>query len=400
MRQYNFFHSLFLCFGSSNFYIDAKENRKGTGFLNLFGVVIFINLICYFIISGFISDLNKPEKAKEIKDHIAYFLDKDGLFDAKEQINRGFDILHQFPEITIENNTILSPDKMPVDIIDPQTNTMLMKIDTSIDLATLQDTEFLSYLTRSRLIAKGKKENEQVFYIENFDEKDEQIINGYLYYLSKLPKLSIKDNLASIDKESPYIIYNQNKRNRPDIVFDMSDDANPNSIIYKDAYVIVTKTHIYFPQNEHINQKSESTNEDNDNIIEIKNINNENMLKIIDIFMPEFTKIMKEQILPSLLLFGTVFYFGMALIVSLATSLIGVIICRFLHYKIDYDEILRLSSFAVLPFIIVYPIFLILSFTHKELIFLPPNVLFIMCLGYISMAILANRNNTTTANTQ
>jgi len=401
MKRYSFFHSLIMCFGSSNFYIDVKENRKGTGFLNLFSTTILVNIIAFLIINSSISDLNKPENIKKAKDSISNFLDKDGLFDAKEQVNRAFDILNQIPDITIENNILSSTEKMPVDIVDPQTETELMKIDLSESIASLKGTGYLSYLTKDRLITKGNSkksgEDERILYIDNLEAKDEKILNGYLYYLSKLPKLSIKNNLASIDRESPYIIYNPNRRNKPDIVFDMSDNADENSLLYKESYVIFTKSKIFFPQY-NSNEENPKNNEFIGETIQIKNINNENMLKAIDILMPEFIMIIKENILPSLLLFGIVFYYGASLLLALSTSLIGILISKYLRYSIEYDEVLRLSSYAILPFIITYPIFLILSFTHSELIFLPPNILFITCLGYITLAILVNKNNTKQTN--
>jgi hypothetical protein len=126
MRQFSFFHALYLSFFSKALYQDVGRQWKGIGFLYLLFLLaaawLPAILQMHFALARFASEA-APQ------------------------------FLRDLPRITITNGVVVTDPPGPHIFKDPETGKPFMIIDTSVDLPNLDELEGDAvYLTRSKLV--------------------------------------------------------------------------------------------------------------------------------------------------------------------------------------------------------------------------------------------------------
>ncbi|MDQ2921260.1 MAG: DUF1189 domain-containing protein [Acidobacteriota bacterium] len=136
MKRYSIFHPLVLSFFSKSLYRDVGKHWRGTGLLYLFLVLALVWIPT--IIKG---QLN-----------ISNWVDGD----SKE-------FTKQIPAITISKGQVSTDVATPYFIKDPKTGNNMAIIDTTGEYETLENTDAILLLTKSKLIAKKNATETQTY---------------------------------------------------------------------------------------------------------------------------------------------------------------------------------------------------------------------------------------------
>lgn len=127
MKQFSIYHIPFMSFFSKDLYRDVASNWKGTCFIYL----LLLLLICWIFP---ISKMNS---------RLGTFIDTEGS-----------EIISQVPTVTIADGIASIEESQPYFIKYPETGEILIVIDTTGEITSLEETEAAVLLTKTELIVK------------------------------------------------------------------------------------------------------------------------------------------------------------------------------------------------------------------------------------------------------
>ncbi|MFQ5771763.1 MAG: DUF1189 family protein, partial [bacterium] len=161
MKKFNILHVPLLSFYSSELYRDVGLNWKGVCFGYLFLLLAICTIPRIFMLHKGLSD----------------FID-----------NEAPPLVEQVPTITIENGQVHIDEPQPYYIKDPNGNDILAIIDTTGEIQSLQDTEALALLTKTKLIHRQSKLEYRTYDLSQVKEfvLDKERIMGWLNIIKKL----------------------------------------------------------------------------------------------------------------------------------------------------------------------------------------------------------------------
>ncbi|HAS54427.1 MAG: hypothetical protein A2X56_06385 [Nitrospirae bacterium GWC2_57_13] len=133
MKKYSLFQAPYLSFFSRAFYHDVGKNWKGVafGYLLLLLAVLWIPVMITAHMK--LSDFITREAPK---------------------------IVNQIPKITITNGEVSIDKPVPYSIIDPESGTEILLIDTSGQTTSVDQTEALALLTKDKLMIRQQHRSE------------------------------------------------------------------------------------------------------------------------------------------------------------------------------------------------------------------------------------------------
>jgi len=137
MKRYSILHPLYLSFFSRDLYRDVRTNWKGTGFLYLLLLLAITWLPVMYKVHGGISEGVKQEAPKYIE---------------------------QVPKIEIVKGEVSVDRPVPYTIIDPDSHTPLMVIDTSGTITSFEQTTASALLTKNKFMFQKQNKTETRIY--------------------------------------------------------------------------------------------------------------------------------------------------------------------------------------------------------------------------------------------
>jgi hypothetical protein len=165
MKKYSMIHIPLMSFYARDLYRDVCLNWKGVGFIYLF-LLVFVCRI-----------------PSAIRVHIGFsdFIN-----------NEAPDYVSQVPQITIEDGEAFVDANQPYHIIDPQTQEVLVIIDTTGTIATLEDTEAIGLITKHEAILRKSEYETRRIAFDEIDQftLDQQRINGWLNTIQRYLAIS------------------------------------------------------------------------------------------------------------------------------------------------------------------------------------------------------------------
>ena len=192
----NYLKTIIQSFYSASAYKHALENWSGYGLWYFMVVNIIVGALSA---AGWYISAKKidPTKVADMAMNIVVS-DRDLTFE--ENITRFFNLLHQIPEIEIENGRTIVKDAQPYFIVDPTAGYDVAIIDTSGKYKDLSDTDALVLLTRDQLVIKNvnkdSAQNEdhyiQLNEIASKFNLDEQSINHVLHIVRQIPPITMQ----------------------------------------------------------------------------------------------------------------------------------------------------------------------------------------------------------------
>ncbi len=376
MHRYSFFKALFLSFFSKDFYCDVLQNRKGLGFSYLF----FINLIVSLVIIIFFTVKVNSFDSKNFSNDVVNKMFADAELTFEENLSRILDVISQIPRITFENGELSTNKQEPYAINDPVTGNGIVIFDTTGYYNGLENTDAVMLFTKTKVITKKNKHTEQAHYISEMtqDKSNEEDLNIIFAILSQIPKITIKNGMASIEEHVPYNIVDD--KGLPLIIIDTDGDYEP--IDDKRAFMLITEDKIFIKSTFIEGSKDTTVKE-----ILISDINEDmvyalilEVSKAIRGFLMWFLPLI---VLPLYIIFTFVFSLIFILLISLITLLFGKIVKL---KNFEYENALRLSSFAITPVFFMSKLSPS-SYANQGLIY------FLILLGYLYFAVYANRGN-------
>ncbi|PIR38533.1 MAG: hypothetical protein COV35_06320 [Alphaproteobacteria bacterium CG11_big_fil_rev_8_21_14_0_20_39_49] len=372
MRKYSFLNAIYLSFFSKDFYCDVLQNRKGLGFLYLFFISFIASLI---VVSLFVFKVRDFDSQKTVDELAAKISSSEHTFE--DNLNRVLDVISQIPRVTFENGQLSTNKQEPYYITDPVSGKNIVIFDTSGYYNGLEKTDAVMLFTKTKIITKKNNRTEQAHYVSEMtaEQGSEEDLNAMFTILSQIPKITIKNGIASIEESVPYNIVD--KEGSPLVIIDT--DGNYESIEDNGTLLLITEDRILIkdafatPQDENVVKE-----------VFIADINED----MIYTFILEFSDAVRNFLfwfIPLVVLpLYTMFSFVLSLIVILLISLITLLFGKVLKLKdFEYENALRVSSFAFTPVLIVSKI-LPDTLQNQNLIY------FLILLGYLYFAVYAN----------
>ena len=151
MRKYSIFHLPVLAFFSKDLYADIARNWKGVNFLYL----LLLLAVCWV---GAMVRLHRNLNNFIINDAPAF--------------------IDQVPEITITDGQVSIKEDQPYYITSPDTGQVLIVIDTTGKIGSLEETEAFCLLTKNKLMIKKndrQTDTEDLSRVKSFSVTSEQI---------------------------------------------------------------------------------------------------------------------------------------------------------------------------------------------------------------------------------
>lgn len=142
MKRYTTIHPLFMSFYSKSLYQDVARNWGRTSFLYLFLLSAVCLIPTMFRVHSTVSDYLLNEAPK---------------------------IVRQVPVVTITKGIVSVNEKMPYLINDPGTNAPLFIIDTTGTLTSLQGSEAIILLTKTKLFFKRSPKDIRIVDLSEID---------------------------------------------------------------------------------------------------------------------------------------------------------------------------------------------------------------------------------------
>jgi hypothetical protein len=161
VQRYNIFQALFMSFYSKQLYRDVANNWGGKTFLYLL-MLLSLSWV-YFV------------------------------YEAQLAINTSYHefsnkFAGQFPVLTIKNGTIITPEKRPYYITDPDSHKNIAIIDTTGKYKTLEDAQVPILITQNEMSIEKKENETRIYKVPNNVNAviDPKVVDGYLIEYLKL----------------------------------------------------------------------------------------------------------------------------------------------------------------------------------------------------------------------
>jgi hypothetical protein len=374
MNKYIYLKAIYLSFFSKDLYRNVLQNWKGLGLKYLLMLSFFAALIMSANLLRVLNSFDTEEMADEVTSRL--FEKPDLTFE--QNLNRVLDVASQVPSLMVKNSELSISEKEPYFIKDPISGKDWIIFDTTGGYTSLEGTDAFLLVTKTSLISKNEKGFEEENYLsKNLQTKDEKNVNDFFYLISQIPKITIKDGIASIAETSPYFV--KDKDENIYLAIDTNDE--PDLEQTEKAFVTITKDKVLYK--DFLNTEKDAKMKE----VLISQINADLIYSGMESLAVKMRSLLNWSIpLLGLPLIALATFIPL-LITVLIYGVITLILSKILKLEnLDYEHAIRLSAVAVTPVFIaksVLPVFL----PSQSVIY------FIVSLFYLHFAVSANLNN-------
>lgn len=369
MPQYSIWKALFMSFYSARLYQDIGRNWKGIG---LKYILLLCTITCVFMSVSWMLMLKNADTEK-YADWATRAMFENPNLTFEENLNRMLNIASQVPLMSIDDGTLTSEEPSPYFITDPFTKKNIAIIDTSGEYNSLEESDALILLTKTRIITRKKDGSEEVVYLSSLKEEQsmkEKDVNNILGVIAQIPLITITDGIASMDAASPYFIHDSD--NKEIAAIDM--DGNYDNIDNVNAGVLITKDKLF------IRDPLKKENRE----FYLSEINADTIFSgihyVLDSLRSVLLKFIPTIVTPVFILAS----FVLTILITLLYGMIGLIMAKFLKLeKMEIQDTIRIAAVALTP----------MAFANLLLPQLFPNqgvIYFLITIGYIFFGVRAN----------
>lgn len=374
MTKYIYLKAIYLSFFSKDLYRNVLQSWKGLGLKYLLMLSFFAALIMSVNLLRVLNSFN----AEEIADKVTTKLFENPDLTFEQNLNRILDVVSQVPSLMVKNSELSISEKEPYFIKDPVSGKNWVIFDTTGGYTSLEGTDAFLLVTKNSTISKNEKGAEELNNLSTLVQtKDEKDVSNLFYLVSQIPKITIKDGIASIAETSPYFV--KDKDETIYLAIDTNDE--PDFEQTEKAFFAITKDKVLY---------KDFLNTDKDaqmNEVLISKINADLIYSGIASLAAKMRSFLNWSIPLVGLPFITLAVFIPLLITVLIYAIITLVLAKILKLEnLDYEHAIRLSAVAVTPVFIaksVLPVFL----PSQSLIY------FIVSLFYLHFAVSANVDN-------